>query len=178
MSKQVNFFADAIDRAALHAAIWEVFGGGLRVSLIRDTHADVRPVSASMRELDDARETVGLIPRWGEKKLQFEAIDEEGHLFLNVRKSPVIEYRPSRFEAGGEVLQVGRLYWAYEAGDDPWSSAVVDKLFRWVRRHTELLPGTRVFRIFPSAGKNARLLRFWGGEAVLNALFEKATVGR
>lgn len=177
MSKQVNFYAAPGDTEMIHRWLLEEFPGLMVVSKRRGPLEHTQPMPATEPQAFWRYAASALVPAWARPLLHVEDLAPEfpGEFIVTAQDSPVIEYRPGGWDPATQTATATRFYWAY-TGELP-SSAIrqVNRLFDWVRSHTEAIPKS-LFRIFPVAAKTARFLAPHVGSPKPNPFFHDVHV--
>lgn len=170
MAKQVNFYADAVDKASLHDFMQELFPGLLCIQADHGTEAELRPRPVA---LESVNSTVYLLPAWGRDRIRLVSGRRNGAecLLMQARYNPVIEYIPCMQDRERKLIRIGRLYWAFEGPVAVSESSEVDRLLRWVRSHTVSHPSMPRVRFFQHAAQCASTLQSWLGAPVANPLY-------
>jgi hypothetical protein len=163
LSKQVNFFADAVDSRHLHETILRLFPGLMAIWTTHGTADALEPARvAEPDDLSGKTEKMLLVPEWARHRLTFHYVKDIASPVFTVamRENPVIEYRPCIMLQGGNCIRTGRLYWAYGGELPREDERRVSRLLSWVRSRSRRIRRDESFRIMPHAAETAGTLDF------------------
>jgi len=161
MSRQINFFTHPLDAPGLHAFLLKTLPG---VRVLPQEGGPAHEMVLRPPDLDapDRVACLLLVPLWAWDRLVMWDLPG-GRLRVDQRASPVLEYKPRRYDPAANVVTSGRLYWSYEGAVEKEQERQLNRLFQWVRAHSIPTPFDRRWRILEHGSRNGCLLDYGFG---------------
>lgn len=172
VSKQINFFANAVDTERIHDWLRREFPG---LAVIRGNRGSLDELKS--RVADDSlayAEMLLLVPGWARERVVPESAESERHpdLFaVDLHKNPAIEYSLCRSDSQGDSVWIGRFYWAYGGELAADERRQIDRLLRWVRTQSISHPVYKAVRLIKETAVTAAQLVFWSNQGTQPALW-------